>query len=376
MPKPVLPPLHAPMPPKQAASFESPIPSNGWYVCIKRDVYGPYTVSQLIESVKDGRIGIDDTLLHAMATNNAWVSITRLPQVSMFIRPTAPPAMTQQMPAPVTVTSPRSTATRQQRRSSGIHWVRDVVMPLLSMLLMVAGYLHYTERQEAAMRQNVVIQTPAPIPRPSHSPKHELPRSSPKRVPVTQSIEDTSPRSSPSTRNSSEFELTETQPDFTQKNNGNLGDLLPEENATSSDQPFLVVDLDLNAGFQVVDLPEVPPNRRLTVSRFTSPTLNQESDRDKFVLSDSRPVLVLPYGNRSVFLKINGLAEAGKLSKIRIECMTDLDWLGGDTLSLDRLKRKRIALIKQGASTRQFDAFCNTLAKTFTGAKLELAVID
>lgn len=45
----------------------------------------------------------------------------------------------------------------------------------------------------------------------------------------------------------------------------NLGGLLDNADSKPAQEPFLVVDLDLNAGFQVVDLPEIPPNRRLAL---------------------------------------------------------------------------------------------------------------
>jgi hypothetical protein len=383
MTKPILPPLHGPFPPQQVSPPALPhvpaVPDDGWYLCVSQDIYGPYAIVQLIESAKDGRISVADAVLHATATENAWVSVTRLPQVSMHIRP-VPPAIDKNPIAPIPRATPRQVVHRPSRRSSGIHWFRDVVGPLISVSLMLTAYLHFTEQPKEVEQKSVLI-----APRQPYSARVTHPSSQTSRMPVPEPIERRStikPNAEPTPFRSftppvsadDEF-APPRRPD--PRSSGNLAGLLEDANPKPKQEPLLVVDLDLNAGFQVVDLPEIPPNRRLAISRFTSPSQNKETRPSDSVVTDTRPVAVKPYGDLSVYLEVKGIStNGGELSKVRIDCKTDLDWLGGDTLSLDRLKRKRIAMIKQRVPTLRFDAFCRTLSNTFTDAKLEFVAIE
>jgi hypothetical protein len=265
-----------------------------------------------------------------------------------------------------------------------MHWFRDVVAPMISVSLVLMAYLHLTEQPKDVKQQSVAIAPRQPYSARATFPENEIPR---KRVPepVERRSElmpnDEPIPSRPATPPASVVEEfaypRRPDPGPDPRSSGNLGGLLDAADTKPVQEPFLVVDLDLNAGFQVVDLPEIPPNRQLAISRFTSPSQNREARPRDSVVTDTRTVSVLPYGNRSVYMEVIGIStNGGELSKVRIECKTDLDWLGGDTLSVDRLKRKRIALIKQRVSTLRFDAFCRTLSNTFTDAKLEFVVVE
>jgi len=81
------------------------------------------------------------------------------------------------------------------------------------------------------------------------------------------------------------------------------------------------------------------------------------------VLSEGARVEICPFGDKSVYLVAQIVEPVGESPQLIIESKTSFEWIGGDRLTGERLKRKRIALVKQA----------NLAAARYTAAATEIS---
>ncbi len=74
---------------------------------------------------------------------------------------------------------------------------------------------------------------------------------------------------------------------------------------------------------------------------------------DDGIIADRGTMKVAFDPDKMTYLAGNPIVEDSKAAKVRMDCNTSIDWLGGDVMSVERLKRKHADVMNQLAARIQ-----------------------
>lgn len=125
-----------------------------------------------------------------------------------------------------------------------------------------------------------------------------------------------------------------------------LAPLLEEKPPTPTDITLAKIPLEVSSGRQMSELPDDydRPSIKLSIAGFPASARVLPGEG---VLADGAKVEIWPFGDKSVYLVAQIVEPTGESPRLMIEAKTSLDWIGGDRLTEDRLKRKRVAMVKR-----------------------------
>lgn len=335
------PPIFKPGKPAVPPTRPAPPATTDWFVFGEdHQETGPFTLSQLIHAAQAGQINGTTLLWHAVASKNEWIPASQISLIAAHVA-----AHVEMPPPPVTKVALRPPK-NVRRRAPGLRIARDVIIPGALMWALFLGYQHYTGKrlQMAALTSwfnpPPVVREPPPRP-PDQAPPQPRRSASPITAPIASHRENAFQRSDPD---------PVPEPAGYGRNDGNLGRLLTPPETPLQAIPETVkresVLLNLESGRQIVELKALDANgsiRLVSVDGFPASTV---IDSPGGSIDESIATQIKPFGDESTYLLIKRLSGSAP-PKLSIECKTSLDWIGGDDLSADRLKRKRIALVKQ-----------------------------
>lgn len=300
---------------------------------------GPLTIEELINLAKCGQVQRSTLVWHSIASSGEWIPAERVAVVASHLPQSSPPSI-----APVVAVRPW---TRVYKRSSGFSFGRDVLVPGVMVCSLALAYMHYTgNKSYLATMQQLMSRSPA-MPLPAVK-KTEV-------VPMVRSDRERLPKPAPSMRYEPSKPSTSPTPPrndevIPPQRTGNLGELLSVPILPAIGKPLNqkteTITLNVGSGRQIVELRTLSPAAPIKVASVDGFSQSAIIEPPNSELKESATTKIKPFGDDSIYLILRQIPN-GECPEVSIECKTSLDWIGGDSLSADRLKRKRIAMMKQ-----------------------------